>query len=71
MVGGGAVGVELAGEIMNTFPEKHVTLIHSGTTLVSTNFGPKFSKKVRNQLEQLFDVHIVLGMLTKHFIEII
>ncbi len=56
---------------MNTFPEKHVTIIHSGTALVSTNFGVKFCEKVRNQLEQSFKVHIVLGMLTKLITETI
>ena len=50
---------------MNTFPRKHVTLIHSGTALVSKSFGARFCDKVRNKLEQSFKVRIVLGTLTK------
>ena len=50
---------------MNTFPLKHVTLIHSGTELVSKKFGAKFCENVRNKLEQSFKVRIVLGMFTK------
>ncbi|KAG0004099.1 hypothetical protein BGZ79_010299 [Entomortierella chlamydospora] len=34
VVGGGASGVELAGEIKNAFPDKQVTLVHGGPRLV-------------------------------------
>ncbi|KAF9933370.1 hypothetical protein BGZ67_004321 [Mortierella alpina] len=34
VVGGGASGVELAGEIKNAFPDKKVTLIHASSKLV-------------------------------------
>ena len=55
---------------MNTFPRKHVTLIHSGTELVSKKFGAKFYENVRTKLEQSFKVRIVLGMLGKVIAEI-
>ena len=60
IVGGGAVGVELAGEIKETYPEKDVTLIHSGEFLMRSSFGDNFSKTVKTRLDQL-GVKVVLG----------
>ncbi|KXS21994.1 FAD/NAD(P)-binding domain-containing protein [Gonapodya prolifera JEL478] len=37
VVGGGAVGVEIAGELLTDFPNKPVTLIHAGKKLLETN----------------------------------
>ncbi|KAJ1959391.1 hypothetical protein GGI12_004359 [Dipsacomyces acuminosporus] len=37
IVGGGAVGVETAGEISARYPEKRVTLVHRGRTLLPDN----------------------------------
>lgn len=35
IIGGGTVGVELAAEIVENFPHKHVTLVHSQTRLMN------------------------------------
>ena len=35
VIGGGAVGVEVAGEIASTYPEKQLTILESGTSLLS------------------------------------
>ena len=50
IVGGGAVGVELAGEIAVTFPDKQVTLVHSGDHLVTSEFGDKFTNQIEAAL---------------------
>ncbi|MDN3648673.1 FAD-dependent oxidoreductase [Reinekea marina] len=52
ILGGGVVGVELAGEIAAAFPEKTVTLAHSQSTLLDT-FKPKAQKLAFKQLEAL------------------
>ncbi|KAK4764661.1 hypothetical protein SAY86_025751 [Trapa natans] len=44
IIGGGPVGVELAGEIVTDFPEKKITLVHSGSRLLEF-IGPKASRK--------------------------
>lgn len=67
IVGGGPTGVELAGEISADFPEKHVTLVHSGSRLLEF-IGPKASdktlqwltsKRVDVKLEQRVDLNSV------------
>lgn len=50
IVGGGPTGVELAGEITIDFPEKKVTLVHSGYRLLEF-VGPKASKKALKWLK--------------------
>lgn len=37
IIGGGLVGVELAGEITQSFPEKNITIIHSRDNLIERN----------------------------------
>lgn len=49
VIGGGAVGVELAGEIASAFPNKTITLAHSGSTLLD-NMQPKAQRKALEQL---------------------
>lgn len=60
IVGGGAVGVEFAGEIVDKYPEKHITIIHSKDKLVTKNFGDKFCENIKEQLERSFKVKILL-----------
>jgi NADH dehydrogenase FAD-containing subunit len=52
IVGGGAVGVELASDIKNFFPEKDVTLIHSRGHLLQ-NFGERLHKHAMGKLEEM------------------
>lgn len=47
VVGGGAVGIELAADIKSFYPEKHVTLVHSRGQLLN-NFGPRLHEFVLN-----------------------
>lgn len=50
IVGGGAVGCEMAGEISDIYPDKSVTLIHSRDFLVTNGFGAKFQSNVQGIL---------------------
>ncbi|XP_070537856.1 ferroptosis suppressor protein 1-like [Ptychodera flava] len=60
VIGGGAVGVELAGEIKTEFVEKDVTLVHSAKILISPDLSDKVVKDARKQLERL-GVKLILG----------
>lgn len=50
IIGGGPVGVELAGEIVTDFPNKKVTLVHGGDRLIEF-LGPKASTKALKWLQ--------------------
>jgi NADH dehydrogenase FAD-containing subunit len=49
VIGGGAVGVEFAGEIASAFPDKDITLSHSGEVLLD-GMKPKAQQKALQQL---------------------
>ncbi|KAL3687934.1 hypothetical protein R1sor_014243 [Riccia sorocarpa] len=51
IIGGGPVGVELAGEILNDFPEKKVTIVCSADRLIEF-LGPKASRKCEKWLRK-------------------
>ncbi|GAA0170355.1 oxidoreductase [Lithospermum erythrorhizon] len=59
IVGGGPVGVELAGEISVDFPDKKVSLVHRGPRLLEF-VGEKASKKALKWLNKK-NVEVVLG----------
>ncbi|KZN48565.1 NAD(P)/FAD-dependent oxidoreductase [Pseudoalteromonas luteoviolacea] len=61
IIGGGVVGVELAGELAYAMPHLKITLAHNGTHLLN-GFKSKASKKALEQLTRLgvrveFDAH--------------
>jgi apoptosis-inducing factor 2 len=65
VVGGGATGCELAGELKSAYPKANVTLVNSGPTLLSAAVNgpalpPKFTAAVKAKLESL-GVKVVLG----------
>lgn len=49
VVGGGVVGVELVGEILDVFPGKHITLLHSRICLLE-----RCSSRAQNYVEKVF-----------------
>ncbi|GAM23566.1 hypothetical protein SAMD00019534_067410, partial [Acytostelium subglobosum LB1] len=51
IVGGGPVGVELAGEIKTEFKGKNVTLIQRSDKLVGPQMGKKFADKMHDKLK--------------------
>ncbi|XP_023333938.1 apoptosis-inducing factor 2 [Eurytemora carolleeae] len=50
IVGAGAVGVEMAGEIREKYSETKITIVSSQETLVA-DFTPKFQKNIKSILE--------------------
>lgn len=59
VIGGGAVGIELAGEIAYSYPEKNITLIESLPRLLN-NFKARASKIAKKLLEKM-GVSVVLN----------
>ncbi|KAF4964254.1 hypothetical protein FSARC_7808 [Fusarium sarcochroum] len=59
VIGGGAVGVELATEIKEKYPDKKVTLIHSRDQLLP-RFGAKLHEYVLTVLQNQ-DIEVLLG----------
>lgn len=63
VIGGGAVGIEIAGEIAATYPKsdgKKVTLIHKGKALMNDTYNAKFRSGLQKQLLDL-GVNLHLG----------
>ena len=61
VVGGGAVGVEIAGDILEDYKDKaDVYLIHPRETLVNDKVNDSFQSTVKNKLTSL-GVNMVLG----------
>jgi apoptosis-inducing factor 2 len=59
VVGGGAVGVELAGDIASYYQKKDVTLIHSRDQLL-----PRFGRKLHDHVMDVFSqlgIRVILG----------
>ncbi|EKM54713.1 uncharacterized protein PHACADRAFT_185597 [Phanerochaete carnosa HHB-10118-sp] len=50
IAGGGAVGIELAGEIIDAYPNTKVTLVHSGTRLLNDVYPDKFRKSMEQKV---------------------
>jgi len=59
IVGAGAVGVQMAGDIKTFYPKKSVNLIHSRQQLLST-FGPKLHEYVMGKFNEM-GVEVRLG----------
>lgn len=59
IVGGGAAGVEIAGDIRTKYPDKKVTLVHSRDRLLN-NFGVGLHERAKPALEAL-GVKLYLG----------
>ncbi|KAK7451038.1 hypothetical protein VKT23_012713 [Stygiomarasmius scandens] len=51
IVGGGAVGIELAGEIKDVWPDKPVTIIHRDTTLLNSTYPDRFRNRLTSQVK--------------------
>ncbi|KAJ2780347.1 hypothetical protein GGI15_003569, partial [Coemansia interrupta] len=60
VVGGGAVGTELAADLKTDFSDKHITLVHSRNLPVAGPFSDVFRRHVVDELEKL-GVDLVLG----------
>ncbi|KAH8817604.1 FAD/NAD(P)-binding domain-containing protein [Flagelloscypha sp. PMI_526] len=60
IVGGGAIGTELCGEIKDKWPNKRVTLVHASIHLLNPTYPDKFRVRVEKGLEDR-GVEIVLN----------
>ncbi|KAJ3493326.1 hypothetical protein NLJ89_g11044 [Agrocybe chaxingu] len=60
LIGGGAVGVEFAGELVDEWPTKSVTLVHGHSLLLTTTYPDKFRQDVVNRMTKR-GVKLVLG----------
>jgi len=52
IIGGGAVGVEIATDIKSYYPQKQVTIVHSHRQLLP-HFGVRLHEYVRNKVEKM------------------
>ncbi|KAJ0423245.1 hypothetical protein BJY00DRAFT_310374 [Aspergillus carlsbadensis] len=60
ILGGGAVGVELASDIKDFYPDKEVTLVHSRDALLN-RFGPRLREYTLRALRDELGVRVLLG----------
>ena len=60
VIGGGAVGLELVGELAVDFPNKKILLLHGREQILDDRMAPKFLKKINAGLKAL-KVQTVLG----------
>ena len=60
LIGAGPVGIELAGEIISKWPDKHVTLLDFSDDVLGDRFRPDLRAELRKQLVDL-GVELVLG----------
>ncbi|KIK60294.1 hypothetical protein GYMLUDRAFT_43589 [Collybiopsis luxurians FD-317 M1] len=51
LVGGGSVGIELAGEIKDIWPDKSITIINRGELLLNSTYKAKLRVGLQRQLE--------------------
>jgi apoptosis-inducing factor 2 len=66
LVGAGPVGIELAGEIVAKWPEKHVILLDLADDVLGDRFRPDLRAELRTQLVDL-GVELVLGEGLREF----
>ena len=52
IVGGGAVGVQMATDLKEIYPEKNVTLVHSRDRLMPL-YHPKMDEIIRDRFKEL------------------
>ncbi|KAI0775568.1 FAD/NAD-P-binding domain-containing protein [Trametes elegans] len=60
IVGGGAVGIEIAGEIKDIWPKKKVTIVHSEPQLINDTYPEKFRKDIERRA-RLRGIDFILG----------
>jgi NADH dehydrogenase FAD-containing subunit len=68
LLGAGPVGIELAGEIVSKWPDKHVTILDLADDVLGERFRPELRAELRNQLVEL-GVELVLGEGLREFPE--
>ncbi|KAG5635713.1 hypothetical protein H0H81_010338 [Sphagnurus paluster] len=69
LIGGGAVGIEFAGEIKDLNPSKRVTIVHGGQYLLNGAYPVRYRKDIERRL-RLRGVELILGDVVPDRIEI-
>ncbi|KAH8103898.1 hypothetical protein BXZ70DRAFT_670573 [Cristinia sonorae] len=59
-IGGGALGIETAGEVRDSFPDKKVTIVHGDDQLLNNTYPAKFRKTITQKVLAR-GVHLVLN----------
>ncbi|KAJ7598608.1 FAD/NAD(P)-binding domain-containing protein [Mycena floridula] len=60
LAGGGAVGIEFAGEIRDIWPTKEITVVHGGDMLVNDIYPARFRQALQKGLENR-GIKVILG----------
>jgi len=68
LVGAGAVGLELSGELRDEYPTKKITIVHSHTLVLNQTYPVKFRKMVGAQFKAR-DIDFVLNDSVESFPE--
>jgi NADH dehydrogenase FAD-containing subunit len=68
LVGGGAIGVEFAGELRDEYPEKKITIIHAQPHLLNPAYPDKFRLRLENGLKKR-NIELVLDEFVETFPE--
>jgi NADH dehydrogenase FAD-containing subunit len=61
VVGAGSTGLEAASEIAETYPEKQVTIVHSGEKVMPGPWSPKFVDHLQEQIQRYKNLKLVLN----------
>ncbi|KAF9051853.1 hypothetical protein BJ165DRAFT_1451704 [Panaeolus papilionaceus] len=51
LVGGGSVGLEVAGELKEYYPKKHVTIVHGSDSVLNASYPPKFRNAATQRIK--------------------
>ncbi|KAF8882154.1 hypothetical protein CPB84DRAFT_1734913 [Gymnopilus junonius] len=60
IAGGGAVGIEMSGEIKDAYPTKNITIVHANPLLLGDIYPDKFRMDIENRLRRR-DVNIIFN----------
>ncbi|KAF8633590.1 hypothetical protein AX15_001383 [Amanita polypyramis BW_CC] len=60
IAGGGAIGIELAGEIKDIWPNKKVTIVHAGSALLNAAYPDKLRSRVERRIQDT-GTHVILN----------
>ncbi|SEG18029.1 NADH dehydrogenase, FAD-containing subunit [Nonomuraea solani] len=60
LLGGGPVGLELAGEIRTAWPDKSITIVDPGDEIVPGDYSDEFRAELRRQLDAM-GIRVILG----------
>lgn len=60
IIGGGPVGIEMAGEIVDQYQDKKIHIIHNKTTLCDPSLKSKFHEKILSTVKAK-GINVILG----------